>query len=495
MEFLDLVNGFATIMQPEYILWCLLGVTLGTLAGALPGVGPVTGIAILLPITFGMDPLNALLLLMGIYQGAMYGGRISSILINVPGDAPAVVSTFDGYPMTQQGRAGFALTLSAVASFVGGIVGFLGLIFLMPTLVNVALMFSSPEYFALMVFALIATSGLMEKNALKPLIATLLGLLIAVIGADAVTGTARYTMGFLELRDGIDFVVIAVGVFGLSEVFIRLERNIDLDKVNTKIAFADLFPKISELWKDRWAIMRGSIIGFFVGVLPGAGATITTFMVYSLEMKLSKTPEEFGKGISKGLSSPEAANNATVGGALIPLFALGIPGSGTTAILLGALMMIGIKPGPLMFDKSGDIIWAAIAGLLLANVLLLALNTIFVPVFASLITKADRYLVPMIAALCIIGIYMLHNSLVDVGIMLLFGIIGYFLRKFGFPLSPLILGVILGPMLENHFRQSLMMSKGSSFDIFFTRPITTSLLAISLIILLLPLIKKMFGKK
>src|SRR5699024_3504975 len=387
--FQELLSGFATIMQPEFIFWCIVGIILGTLAGALPGIGPVTGIAILLPITFGMNTISALLLLMGIYQGAMFGGRISSILINVPGDAAAVVSTFDGYPMTKQGKAGYALTLSAIASFIGGMIGFLGLVFLTDPITSMALMFGTPEYFALMVFALIATSGLTEKKPFKPIVATLLGLLIATIGADPVVGTARFTFGILELWEGIDFVVIAVGLFGLSEVFNRMEQNVDLEKMKTKIPFSDLFPKISEIMNDFWTILRSSIVGFLIGVLPGAGATITTFMVYSMEQKLSKKPEEFGKGASKGLSGPEASNNATVGGALIPLFSLGIPGSGTTAILLGALMMLGLQPGPLMFEKSGDIIWAAIAGLFLANCLLLILNTAFVPVFATIIQKAD----------------------------------------------------------------------------------------------------------
>lgn len=485
----DLMSGFAAIMQPEFLFWCVVGITLGTLAGALPGVGPVTAIAILLPITFGMNPISALLLLMGIYQGAMYGGRISSILINVPGDSAAVVTTFDGYPLTKKGKAGYALTLSAFASFIGGMIGFLGLVFLTAPITKMALMFGSPEYFALMVFALIATSGLTEKKPFKPIVSTLLGLLIAIIGADSVTGQERFTFGVLELWDGIGFVVIAVGLFGLSEVFIRMEKNVDINKIKSKLPFSDLFPKISEMMKDFWTIIRCSIVGFLIGVLPGAGATIATFITYDMEKKLSKKPEEFGKGASKGVSGPEAANNATVGGALIPLFSLGIPGSGTAAILLGALMMLGLQPGPLMFEKSGDIIWAAIAGLFLANFLLLILNTAFVPVFTIMIHKADAYLGPIIAVLCIVGTYMLENSMFDVGAMILFGFIGYFLRKYDFPLAPLVLAVILGPMMETNFRQSLMMSS-NDMSIFFTRPISLSLLVISLIILLLPLIKK-----
>ncbi|MDS9470923.1 tripartite tricarboxylate transporter permease [Sporosarcina pasteurii] len=486
----ELISGFATIMQPEHLFWCVVGITLGTLVGALPGVGPVTGIAILLPITFGMNPISALLLLMGIYQGSMYGGRISSVLLNVPGDSAAVVTTFDGYPLTQQGRAGYALTLSAVASFIGGVIGFIGLVFLAGPITGVALKFGAPEYFALMVFALIATSGLTEKKPFKPIVVMLLGLLIASVGVDPVAGTERFTFGVLALWKGINFVVVAVGLFGLSEVFVRMEERIDLQEVRKKIPFSDLFPKVSELIKDSWAMIRGSILGFFIGVLPGAGATIATFLTYDMEKKLSKEPEKFGKGASKGLSGPEAANNATVGGALIPLFSLGIPGSGTTAILLGALMMLGLQPGPLMFETSGNIIWAAIAGLFLANVLLLILNTAFVPLFAIAVQKAEPYLGPIIAAFCIIGAYMLNNSLFDVGLMITFGILGYILRKFGFPLAPLVLAVILGPILEDNFRQSLMMS-GNEISIFYTRPITLTIFIITLIIVMLPIVRKL----
>jgi len=490
----ELFGGFVTIFTPELLMWCLIGVLLGTIAGALPGLGSITTMAILLPMTFGMDTISALLFLMGIYQGAMYGGRISSILLNVPGDAPAVVTTFDGYPMTQQGRAGYALTLSAFASFVGGTIGFIGLVFLTAPIAGLALVFGSPEYFALMVFALIATSGLVGNRPLKPLIAMLIGVMIAVVGADPVMGTERFMFGFLELWDGIDFVVVAVGAFGLSEVFIRLENKISIGDKNSKVALRDLFPKFSEIMKDFWTITRSSLIGFIFGALPGAGATITTFIVYDIEKKLSKKPEEFGKGATKGLSGPEAASNATVGGALIPLFSLGIPGSGTTAILLGALMMLGLQPGPRMFQESGEIIWATIAGLFLANILLLIVNTAFVPLLATMIRKINTYLNPIIAVLCIIGIYMLNNSLFDVGLMIFFGLLGYILRKYNFPLAPLVLAVILAPMLEENFTQSLLMSS-EGLNIFVTRPISLIFLLMSATILLIPLLKVLMKRK
>lgn len=492
--FFELLNGFTVIMQFEYLFWCLIGIILGTIVGVLPGLGPVTGIAILLPITFGMDVISALLLLMGIYQGAMYGGRISSILINVPGEAPSVVSAFDGYPLTKQGRAGYALTLSAFSSFVGGMLGFLGLAFLMEPITNLTFLFGAPEYFSLMVFALIATSGLIEKKPFKAVVSTILGLLIAFIGLNPVTGMERFTFGMVELWDGIDFVVVAVGVFGLSEVLLRIEQNVNVSEVKSKLPFYGVFQNVKEIFKDFSAMLRGSILGFFVGILPGAGATIATFMSYSLEKKISKTPEKFGKGASRGLSAPEAASNATIGGALIPLFSLGIPGSGTSAILLGSLLMLGLQPGPMLFEKSSDIIWPVIAGLILANIFLLILNTAFVPLFAKLITAAEPYLGPIITVLCVIGVYLINNSMFDVGVMIVFGVLGYILLKANFPLSPLLLAIVLGPMLESNFMQSLMMSK-SDMTVFLTRPISALFLIMSGVILLLPFLRKFIDKR
>lgn len=492
---MDLLTGFQVISEPTYILWILIGVLAGTFIGSLPGIGSVTGISILIPFTFGMEPISALLLLVGIYQGTSYGGRISSILVNVPGEAAAVVSTFDGYPLTQKGKAGYALTLSAVASFIGGLFGLFGLAFLATIVAKWALVFGAPEYFGLMLFALIATSGLTEKKPFKAIVATVFGLLIASIGTNIVTGSPRLTFGFIQLWEGIDFIIVAIGVFGISEVLVRLEdRSKNLKSWDTNIPFLDLFPKIKDLTNNFWAMIRGSIVGFLIGVLPGAGGTISTFVSYSFEKKVSKHPEKFGTGVPQGLSAPEAANNATVGGSLIPLFSLGIPGSGTTAVLLGALMMIGLQPGPLMLERSGDIIWPAIAGLVVANFLLLISNTVFVPGFAILIQKANKYLTPVIVVLCIVGVFLLKNSMFDVGLMILFGLIGYIMRKTGFPLPPLVLAVILGPLLEQSFQQSLMMS-GNSMGIFFSRPISLILIMVSLVILIYPYLKSFQQKK
>jgi len=490
----ELISGMPSLLNAEYLLICLIGVIIGTLVGALPGLGPASGMVLMLPLTFGMDPIAALLLLTSIYQGAMFGGRISAILINVPGDPQAVVTAFDGYPLAKKGKAGFALSISAFASFFGGMFGFVGLVFLMVPITSVALAFGAPEFFSLTLFALIVTSGMMEKKRLKPLIATLFGLLIAGIGIDEASGIERFTFGIVNLWDGIDFIVIVVGLFGLSEVFIGMEESVDFKKVKTKLTLSELFPKVSELLSNGWSILRGSVVGFFIGTLPGAGGTVSTFMAYTLEKKLSKNPDEFGKGEPKGISGPEASNNSSVGSSLIPLFSLGIPSSGPSAILLGAFMMLGLQPGPFMLEKSGDIIWPVIAGLFIANIMLLILNTAFVPMFTYMMVKIDDYLKPIITVLCIFGVYTINQSMFDVGMMVVFGIIGYFLRKFNFSIPSLILAVILGPMVESNFVRSLMMSN-NNFNIFFTRPISVAFLLMSLIVLCLPLIRMFFEKR
>lgn len=486
----ELFDGFATLLtSPEAMLWCLIGITLGTIIGALPGLGPITGMALLLPLTFQMDQLSALILLMSIYLGTMYGGRISSILINVPGDGGAIVTTFDGYPLARKGRAGYALTLSAIASFVGGLFGFIGMVFLTTVLARMALVFGPEDYFSLILFTLIAACGLTQKNPIKPLIATFLGLLLASIGVDAVTGEERLTFGLVGLWDGINIAVVGIGLFGVSEALFRLEEKVTTEKMKTKLTFSSLFPKVSEVVSNIGSMIRGSVIGFIVGVLPGTGALLSTFMSYSVEKKLSKNPEEFGKGAPAGLSGPEASNNASVGGALIPTFGLGIPGSAAAAILMGGLLMIGLQPGPLLFENSSTIVWASFAGFFIANVLLLIMNVAFVPAFAILIQKIEKYLIPFIAAFCFIGVYMINNSLFDVGVMIVFGVLGFFLRKANFPLAPFFFAFILGPMLEENLRKAILASTGD-MTVFLTSPISLFFLVITAVILLLPFVRK-----
>ncbi|MFY0545906.1 tripartite tricarboxylate transporter permease [Brevibacillus sp. H7] len=484
----ELFAGFATVLtDPSALLWCLIGITIGTLVGALPGIGPVSGLSMLLPLTFQLDKLDALILLMSVFLGCKFGGRITSILMNVPGDADALVSTFDGYPLARQGRAGYALTLSAIAAFIGGTFGILGMVFFTNLLAKFALVFGPAEYFSLMVFAMIATCGLMQKNPLKPVISMFLGLMLATIGLDSVTGEQRLTFGVVNLWDGIDYTVIGIGMFGLSEALIRLEQGRNLNSQIT-FGYSSLFPKIHEVISNVAAMIRGSVIGFLIGVLPGMGGILATFLSYNAEKKVSKHPEKFGTGVPQGLSAPEAAVSAGVGGDIITTFALGIPGSGSAAILLGGLMMVGLQPGPLLFKNSGDIVWAAFAGLFIANILLLIMNTLFVPVFAKLIQKVDAYIVPLITVLCFVGVYTLNFSLFDVGLMIFFGVFGYIMEKNGFPLVPLFLGVILGPDIEKNLRQALSISKGD-FSIFFVNPISLFFIIITIAILLSPMIK------
>ncbi|MEK5103186.1 tripartite tricarboxylate transporter permease [Cytobacillus sp. FSL M8-0252] len=486
----ELLTGFTTMLSsPEAMLWCVIGVTLGTIIGALPGLGPITGMALLLPLTFKMDQLSSLILFMSIYLGSMYGGRISSILINVPGDGGAIVTTFDGYPLARKGKAGYALTLSAIASFVGGVFGFAGMVFLTTILARYALMFGPTEYFSLILFTLIVACGLTQKNPLKPIIATLLGLLLSTIGTDMVTGEERLTFGFVELWDGMNIAVIGIGLFGISEVLFRFEEKVTTRGMKTDIKFSSLFPKVSEVVSNTGSMIRGSIIGFIVGVLPGPGGLLSTFLSYTVEKKLSKEPEEFGKGAPAGLSGPEASNNASVGGALIPTFALGIPGSASAAILMGGLLMVGLQPGPLLFENSSTIVWASFAGFFIANVLLLILNVAFVPAFAFLIQKIELFLVPFIAAFCFIGVYMINYSFFDIWLMIIFGLLGYFFRKTNFPLAPFFFAFILGPMLEDNLRKAILTATGD-LTVFFKSPISLFFLIATAIVLVLPHIRK-----
>ncbi|MGM8365210.1 tripartite tricarboxylate transporter permease [Virgibacillus sp. W0181] len=492
---MDLINGFLSIIAPGQLMWILFGATLGTLVGALPGIGSTAAVAILLPVTFGMNPLSGLIFLMGVYQGSMFGGRISAILVNVPGDSASVVSSFEGYPMKVKGQAGYALTLSAVSSFIGGVIGFIGIVLLSGVLVQVALEFGPPEYFSLMFFALIVAGGFMKDEWYKPLISMLLGLLIATVGQDIFTGQLRLTFGIPELMDGVGFIAIVIGLFGISEVLVRLDSYQQgvskSDQVETKVE--GMFHNIGGVVKNTVSIVRGSIIGFIIGILPGAGATTATFVSYGAEKKLSKTPDKFGTGVEQGLSGPEASNNAAEAGTFVPLFSLGIPGSATGAILLGALIMYGLQPGPLLFENSGPIVWGAIASILVANVILLFLNVGLIPMFTFLIKKSEVYLVPIITIFSVVGIYMYYNNLFSVGVMIIFGIFGYLMRKFNIPVTPFILALVLGPLLEKSFRQSLIKSH-NSLDIFFTRPISASLIIITILILAFPLLKMMKNK-
>ena len=486
--FQNVFNSSIELLFSVNILYTILGGFIGTITGALPGLGPSSSIALFIPLTFGLNPVTGMLFLCNIYQGCMYGGRITSILANIPGDAPAIVTCFEGYPMAKKGRAGVAMGITGLASFLGGMVGLTGLMLFAGPVSEFAIRFGPPEYFGLMVFALSCIGILSGTSPAKGVAMGVLGLLCATVGHDFVSGAVRMTYGVTELVDGIDLIPMALGAFALSEVLFLLEKGTKVAMIKDKLTLRNLYPSRGELLRMRWPVVRGSLIGFLVGVLPGAGGTAATFISYAVEKNVSKRPEEFGTGIVEGLASPEASNNASEGGALIPLLTLGIPGSGGTAILLGGLMIWGIRPGPMLFTENPQFVWFVISGLLLGNIALLIMNLGFIPLFVSLLTAVEPYLISAITVLCVAGVYSCSGSFFDAWVMLAFGIVGYYARKLEYPMGPLILGLVLGPRTEDSLRQSMMMSQGD-LSIFFHGPIAATLLTTGLAVIFYPALK------
>lgn len=456
--------------------------------GVLPGLGPPATIAMLLPLTFKMDPTGAMIMLAGIYYGAKYGGSTTSILLNVPGESSSVVTCLDGYQMARQGRAGAALGISAIASFVAGTIGTVLLMLVAPPLAKLSLAFSSPEYFALMVLGLAMVVLLAGDSLTKALLAMTFGLWIAGMGTDLFTATSRFTFGQTELLGGIDFVIVAIGIFAVGEVMANMEPEKPLDMLPVPKGLKNLFPTLQDLKDCRFAFMNGSIIGFFIGVLPGAGATISSFLSYGLEKAVSKHPEKFGTGVIEGVAAPEGANNADTAGALVPLLTLGIPGSGTTAILLAALVLWGFKPGPMFIEDSPAMFWGLVASMYIGNVVLLILNLPLVTVFAQLLRMPGYVMYPLILGVSMVGIYTINSSVFQLCLLAVFGLVGYAMRKLDFPTAPLVLGLVLGDSMEKALRQSLMMSQGDLSILF--RPIPAVLLSIAAFLLIVPLIKK-----
>lgn len=459
--FAGLYTGFGVALAPMNLLYVIVGCFSGTLIGALPGIGPINGVAILLPIAYslGLPPESALILLAGIYYGAEYGGRISSILLNVPGDAGAVFTTLDGNPMAKKGEAGRALSMSAVASFVGGTVAVILMSLFGPMLASVAIHFNPSDYVALMVFAFTCLASLVGKNPVKTLLAAIMGLMIASIGIDANTGVARFTFGIPDILAGVDFLVIVIGLFGMGELITLVEHQI------TGRLKALPVGKTFVSWKDlavvKWTIMRCSLIGFFIGVLPGTGASVASAVAYGTEKRIAgKSGASFGTGDIRGLAAPEAANNASAGGAMVPMLTLGIPGSGTTAILLGALLLFNITPGPLMFQQRPEIAWGLIASMYIGNIALLVINLPLVGFFARLLTLPQKYLTPLIAVLAFIGVYSVVSNPFDLYMIIGLGLFGWLLKKMGFSLAPVILGVVLGGLFEDNLRRALSISGG-----------------------------------
>ena len=485
----NLLLGFSVALTPIYLLWCLIGVVLGTVVGVLPGLGPAATIAMLLPLTLKMDHTTAIIALGGIFYGARYGGSTTSILLNIPGESSSVVTCLDGYQMARKGRAGPALGISAIASFVAGTIGVLGLMLIAPPLARFALRFAPPEYFALMVLGLAMVVFLAGESMVKALLAMLVGLWLATIGTDLFTGESRFTFGQAKLLGGVDFIAATVGVFAIAEVLVNLESKGRAELFKLAKGLKNLLPTLQDIKDCRFAFLNGSLIGFFIGALPGAGATVASFLSYGLEKAVSKHPEKFGTGVIEGVAAPEGANNADASGALVPLLTLGIPGGNTTAILLGGLILWGYKPGPLLIQEHPQLFWGLVASMYIGNVMLLILNLPLVPLFAQILRLPYYVLYPLIIGISFVGVYSVNNSLFDVWVMGIFGLLGYLMRKLDFPAAALILGMVLGDGLERALRQSLMMSQGD-ITILFSRPISGTLLTLAAAILILPAVRK-----
>jgi putative tricarboxylic transport membrane protein len=463
-----LAQGFAVALTPTNLLFVTIGVVIGQIIGALPGIGPAAGMALLLPITYGIPPVTATVMLAGIMYGGMYGGTITSVLINVPGEAASVMTAVDGHQLARQGRAGAALSVAAVGSFIAGVGAVVAVVFAAVALSSFALRFSSPEYFLLATLGITATASMGTGSAIKALLVAVFGLAVALIGVDPITGITRLTFGSVDLMEGIDFLPVAIGVFGIAEVLVSLENPADLRPLPTRLR--DMWPKLQDWIECRTAIIRGGTIGFFVGVMPGAGPTVAAFLAYLVEKRFSKHPERFGKGALDGVAAAESANNSAVTGALVPMLALGIPGSASTAVLLAALVLQGIRPGPMLMTEQPQLVWGLIASMFVGNVILLILNLPLAPLFASMLRIPYAYLAAGILVLSLVGAYATTLSMFTVGVTLAFGIIGYFMMKADLPRAPLVLALVLAPLMESSLRQSMMMSEGS-LNIFYQRPI------------------------
>ena len=481
----SLMHGFSVALTPTHLLFCAIGVVTGTLIGILPGIGPGATLALLLPFTFGMPATSTLIMMAGIYYGAMYGGSTTSILVNIPGEAASIVTCFDGYQLARQGRAGAALGMAAIASFIAGTISVAGLMLLAVPLSEFGLRFGPPEYCILMLVALTAVGLIGGGSVLKSLIMAALGLLVSVIGMDILTGRTRLTFGTVELMEGVSFVIAVLGLFAMAEILLTVSEPARGAVYRAPRRLRELFPTLTDLKVSSAPIARGTLLGFIVGVLPGAGATIASFISYGLERRLAAQPERFGKGAIEGVAGPEAANNAAAGGALVPLLALGIPGSGSAAVILGAMILAGIRPGPFLFREQPDLVWGLIASMYVGNVLLFIINLPLVPLFASLLRFPYYVLYPVILVLCVVGGYSLNGAYFDVWLLFGFGLAGFFLRKLDFPPAPAILGVVLGPLIESTLRQSLTMSQGR-WEIFVSRPISATLVAVLALILFVP---------
>jgi putative tricarboxylic transport membrane protein len=483
----SLIYGFTITLTPVNLLYCFSGVLLGTLVGVLPGLGPSATIALLLPLIFHAPPVSSIIMLAGICYGAQYGGSTTSILLNIPGEASSVVTRIDGYQMAKQGRAGPALGIAAFGSFIAGTTGVVGLMLFAPTLARFALRFGPPEFFSLALMSLTLVTYVSRGSLIRSLVMACLGLCLCVVGMDPITARSRFTFGLSGLMDGFELVYVAMGLFGLSEVLVNLGGSLKAEMVETKIS--GLLPTRQD-WKDSAKpIARGTVVGFFLGMLPGFGSSITTFVSYALEKRFSKHPERFGRGALEGVAGPESANNAASTGTFIPLLSLGIPVNPSTAILVGALLILNIQPGPLLITTKPDLFWGVVASMYVGNVMLVLLNLPLIGLWVQMLKIPYSLLYVFIVLLCQIGAYSVNNDLNHVLLVNIFGLFGYMMKRYEFEGAPLILALVLGPMLERSLRRSLLMSDGSP-AIFFTRPLSAAFLVCALLFLLSPLFRK-----
>jgi putative tricarboxylic transport membrane protein len=480
--FHNLQLGFGVVLTPYNLFYCFLGCLVGTLIGVLPGIGPLATLSLLLPVTYKLDPVTSVIMLSGIFYGAMYGGSTTSVLVNIPGEAASVVTCLDGHQMAKQGKAGAALGIAAIGSFFAGTISAVGLNLLSPVLVVVALKFGPPEYFSIMTLGFVATLFMVGGSAPKALLMVVLGLFVSSIGMDVVDGTQRFTFGYSNLMNGADLVAVIMGMFGVSEIFINMEEMAKREIFTSKVK--GILPNLKDLRDSTLPILRGSVLGFVFGLLPGAGNVTASFLAYSVEKRVSRYPERFGTGVIEGVAGPEAANNAAVAGAMIPLLSLGLPCNPVTALLMGALIINGVQPGPMLISRHPDIYWGVIASFYVGNVMLLILNLPLIGIWVQFLRIPYRILFPLILLLCVIGTYSTNLNIFDVWVMIGFGVMGYLLRKRDYELAPFILALVLGPLFEQSLRQSLILSVKEPM-IFFRHPISLTLLVISALLLVI----------
>jgi putative tricarboxylic transport membrane protein len=485
----NLANGFSVALTPTNIFFAFVGVLAGQIIGVLPGIGSVVGVSLLLPLTFGMDPTSAIIMLAGIYYGSQYGGTITSVLINMPGEAATVATTLDGYQMARQGRAAKALGIATIGSFIAGTFGVIVVTVLSPTLAEFALQFGPPEYFALILLGFTAIGAIAGSSLAKGLTSVAFGLLLSTVGLDIMSGQPRFTFGEDWLLSGFDFVVVAIGVFGIGEALDGMMSPAGHPIIRTSLSWRDSIPSAAEWIRSRGAIVRGALVGTVVGALPGAGSTLASFMAYSFERSASKHPEEFGKGAIEGVAAPESANNAASASAMIPLLTLGVPGSGTTAVLLGGFLLWGLRPGPLLFTQHPEFAWGLIASMYIGNVMLVVLNFFANPIFATMLWVPYAIQAAFVVLFAVIGAYSLNNNPFDVLVMIAFGVLGFAMKRLNYSAAGLILGLVLGDTAEKSLRQSLTLSRGD-WSIFFSRPVSAVLMVLAIAVLLWPLVRK-----